>query len=232
MRGGKSIKSIKKQIEKFDRFVVLTEKDRLAWACVNSLTIHNSLPNYKCRCSSVMGKKALAVGRLSYVKGFDRLVDIWEQIVMVCPDWILEIVGDGELKTSLIEYVKKKNLKNSIIFTPATSDIYSKYQEASVLLMTSRLEAFGMVLCEAQSCGLPCIAYDVPCGPAEIIKQNENGFLIENDNIKQFVDKFVLLASDQTLRTRMAQSAKANSTRFLEEDIMHEWELLFSELIA
>ena len=57
-------------------------------------------------------------------------------------------------------------------------------------------------------------------------------FLIENDNIKQFVDKFVLLASDQTLRTRMAQSAKANSTRFLQEDIMHEWELLFSELIA
>ena len=211
---------------------MLTEKDRLAWACVTSLTIPNSLPNYKSRCSSVMGKKALAVGRLSYVKGFDRLVDIWEQIVTVCPDWILEIVGDGELKTSLIEYVEKKNLKDSIIFTPATSDIYSKYQEASMLLMTSRLEACGMVLCEAQSCGLPCIAYDVPCGPAEIIKHNENGFLIENDNVKSFVDKFVLLASDKTLRTRMSQSAKVNSTRFLEENIMHEWELLFSELIA
>jgi glycosyltransferase involved in cell wall biosynthesis len=97
--------------------------------------------------------------------------------------------------------------------------------------MTSHYEGFPMVLLEAMASGLPCIAYDCPCGPRAIIQNNENGFLIENGNIDAFVQKMQLLIEDDIMREQMGHNAKNSVSKYDLETIMQQWKLLFEELI-
>lgn len=87
-----------------------------------------------------------------------------------------------------------------------------------------------MVLIEAQSCGVPVIAYDVPCGPAEIIHNGEDGFLVKDGDIDDFVAKLSLLATNEELRHKMGDTAYRNAQRYSEDVIMSQWENLFHEL--
>lgn len=220
--------SIIRQIRSFDAFVVLTNKDRLAWG--GAVAIPNALPFRPERRSSLTQKRALAVGRLCFVKNYERLICAWEIFHKTHSDWMLEIVGDGEMKEDLQHLIVSKDLSDSITLSPATSNIQQKYQESSVFLLTSRMESFGMVLIEAQSCGVPIISYDVPCGPAEIIHDGIDGFLVKDNDINAFVEKLSLLASNKELREQMGYAAYLNAQRYSEDRIMAQWEELFHKL--
>jgi glycosyltransferase involved in cell wall biosynthesis len=86
-----------------------------------------------------------------------------------------ETSGNLDLK-SLAE---KLNVSNNVVFHEPVQDIEHKYVEASFYLMTSRFEGFGMVLIEAMASGLPCVAYDCPCGPRGVLTHGEDGFLVK-----------------------------------------------------
>jgi glycosyltransferase involved in cell wall biosynthesis len=88
-----------------------------------------------------------------------------------------------------------------------------------------------MVLLEAMASGLPCVAYDCPCGPRAIIQNNENGFLVENGNLDTFVQKIELLIEDENLRIQMGQNAKNSISKYDLYIIMMQWKKLFEELI-
>ena len=89
--------------------------------------------------------------------------------------------------------------------------------------MTSRFEGFGMVLIEAMASGLPCIAYDCPCGPRAIIENNSNGFLIEDGNENQFIQTLENLIENEILRIDMGNKAKISVNKYQIEAIMEEW---------
>jgi glycosyltransferase involved in cell wall biosynthesis len=91
-------------------------------------------------------------------------------------------------------------------------------------------EPFGLVIAEAMSCGLPVVAFDCPYGPATIINEGVNGFLISPDNMQCFADKLSLLMEDPSLRVKMGQSALVSSDRFTSDHIMPQWLALFDEL--
>ena len=97
--------------------------------------------------------------------------------------------------------------------------------------MSSRFEGFGMVLIEAMSFGVPCISFDCPYGPADIIKEGEDGFLIKNDNIEGFSNKIIQLIENENLRKEMGLKAKKNIQRFYPETILKQWDELFKSLI-
>ena len=99
------------------------------------------------------------------------------------------------------------------------------------MAMTSRTEGFGMVLVEAMALGLPCIAYDCPCGPREIIQNNENGLLVENGNIDLFVQKMELLIEDENLRLQMGKNAQESIGKYDIDSIMQQWKSLFESLV-
>ena len=222
------------QIRKFDSFVVLTQTDRTDWGgdglIHSTLDIPNALSHKSEIQSSLKRKRALWVGRLSHVKGIDRLINIWAVFHRTHPEWILEIVGDGEFKKKLQEQVINNGLQKCIQISGATIDIQHKYQNSSILLLTSYMESFGMVLIEAQSYGVPVISYDVPCGPAEIIHNGVDGFLVKDDDVDEFVAKLSCLASDENLRKKMGEAAYINAQRYSEETIMAQWENLFHVL--
>ena len=218
-------------IREYDKFVVLTDSDKKNWGGA-TISIPNAVTFTSCKTAHLKNKKVVAVGRLAHEKGFDRLIDVWELFYKSHPNWTLEIIGEGQLRHSLENTINTRKLQDSIVISGAISDIQGKYEESSVLLMTSRHEGLGMVLIEAQSCGVPVIAYDVPCGPAEIIHNGEDGFLIKDGDVEDFVAKLSHLATNEELRQKMGDAAYRNAQRYSEDAIMAKWESLFHELIG
>ena len=109
------------------------------------------------------------------------------------------------------------------------SDVFDRYLNSSMLLMSSLYEPFGLVLAEAMSCGLPVVAFDCPYGPADIIKNGIDGFLVENRNIGVFANRVCLLIEDEQLRKKMGKTGVQSAQRYKAENIMPLWNCFFSE---
>ena len=144
--------------------------------------------------------------------------------------WQLIIVGDGILKKEIESKIKALNLQDSIILKPFTKDIEREYLSASIYAMSSHFEGFGMVLAEASSYGLPCLAFDVKTGPSDIIENEKSGFLVEDNDLQGYADKLMLLMCDENLRFNFGTKAKQLvSEKFSKESVLTLWENLFSE---
>ena len=97
--------------------------------------------------------------------------------------------------------------------------------------MTSRLEGFGMVLLEAMECGVPCVAYDCPVGPSEIIEDGYNGRLIKDGDSNAFVAATIELIENNSLQKEMGLKARHTSSKFNINEIMNKWDLLFKNFM-
>lgn len=216
--------------KKYDKFVVLTNDNLNEWNLNNLAVISNPLSFNPSNTSNLKNKKALVVGRHAFQKGYDRLLEIWKIVTKNHPNWELDIYGKFDDEQTYIKLSKELNIENSVHFFPPIKDIESKYNEASMYLMTSRFEGFGMVLIEAMAYGVPCISFNCPCGPKEIITNGEDGFLIENNDIDGFAKQVELLIQDSELRKKMGKKAKLKAEKYSPETIVKQWDTLFNNL--
>lgn len=225
-------KADEKLVKKFDRFVVLTQEDKGYWGNLpNMEVIHNMLSFHSKEIAPLENKRVLAIGRYTYQKGFDYLLDAWKIVHREKPDWTLDIVGDGELQAQLQEQIFNNQLDSSVCLRPPTKKIEDIYKEASILVMSSRYEGLPMVLLEAESCGLPVVSFTCKCGPKDIVTDGMDGFLVPEADIDTLANRILLLMEDDKLRRDMGKAAKENSERFSEIIIMKEWIKLFENLI-
>lgn len=214
-------------IRKYDRFVVLSEEDKRNWSeCDNISVIYNASSVSSERLCD--GGDVIAVGRLTKQKGFHRLVDVW---AMVPPPFKLRIFGDGELREDLLNEIRRRNLSDRIFIEKPVQDIKTVYENSSILVMTSVFEGLPMVMIEAQSCGLPVVAFDFPCGPLDVINDGEDGFIIPNGDIDLMAKRITTLLCDAELRRAMSFNAKKNSLRFDSDIIMKKWITLFGDIV-
>lgn len=223
------IKFKKYAASKFDKFIVLSEDSQSEWQVSNRVVIPN--PNWlsNVTVSDLSNKKVLVVARHSYEKGIDRLLEVWNLVAQKHPDWILEVYGSFE-----DNYYQKQAQQlglTSIHFYQPVSNIEEQYSQSSMLLMTSRYEGFPMVLIEAMTFGLPCVAFDCPCGPRAIIENNETGFLIEDHNIQSYADKVIQLIEDRELALKMSANAVKLASQYDLETIMTTWNELLKSLM-
>jgi len=220
-------------VRKYDAFVVLTEEDKKCWKGVPNITvIYNACTLCPSQKASLINKNVLAVGRLTEQKGFDLLVEIWEKVNKYHPDWHLTIIGEGEQKAIIEEKIHLKHLEEKIVIHPFTSSVEDFYLQSSVYVLTSRYEGFSMVLVEAMACGLPVVSFACPSGPAEFIREGENGFLIPIGDDGLFVKRINQLIEDEELRKRMGREAALIINRFSEKQIMEKWHKLFTSIKA
>lgn len=220
-----------REIRRLDRFVVLTQEDYRCWApdIKNMQVIPNPVsvgPDVQADCQA---KRVIAVGRYTWAKGFDMLIPAWELVHRRHPDWQLHIYGPGESEKYRAQ-AEALGLDGTLKCEGPVKDVYAKYLESSIFVLSSRHEGFGVVLAEAMSVGVPCVSFDCPCGPRDIIRDGEDGILVERDNIEKLAEGICCLIENETLRKQYGCSARKNATRYLESNIMDKWIQLFESL--
>ena len=224
----------KKWLKKVCAIIALTDGDAVEWKKINShvcvipdMVSLNPTPTY----SDCEAKSIIFVGRFSTQKDIPSLLQIWDIVHQRHPDWQLNIyAGYGDESERLKSHVK--GMGEGVVLHEPTSDIFDKYKENSMLLLTSKFEPFGLVMPEAMSCGLPVVSFDCPYGPAEIITDGEDGFLIKNRDIHAFADKVCQLIENPPLRKEMGKQAIISSQRFSPEKIMPMWKQLFESIVS
>lgn len=225
-------KKQEKAIKKLDALVVLTKADADHWKEIKQkFIIPNPITLEPNGYSTCTGNKIISVGRLTEQKGYDLLINAWKAIAFKHPDWIINIYGEGELHDKLQQQICDSHLEKQIILCKPVTNISEKYIESSFYVMSSRFEGFGLVLTEAMCCGLPCISFDCPSGPSEIIKDKEDGLLVENGNINALADSICFMIENEEKRIQMGKKAKGNVMRYSTEHIMQQWNELFKRLI-
>lgn len=221
----------KKILSKYDKFITLTEEDKLNWGNQKNLVV---IPNFINICASrattLENKSMIAVGRLSYQKGYDQMIKAWYIVSQKYPDWHLNIYGGGELKNEIISLIKSLKLSSKISIYPPTNHIEEEYRKNSALLLSSRYEGLPMVLLEAMAFGLPPIAFACQCGPKDIIKNNKNGLIIESGNIEAFAAAICKLIEKEAFRKDLGAQAFKDIKNYTEKNIMREWDNLFTSL--
>jgi len=215
---------------KLSTIVLLTKEEVLNWPELNNtVIIYNPLTFTTERYSDCTSHEVIAVGRYSYQKGFDLLVDVWRIVHDKHPDWILNIYGEGE-RESLMRQISNYHLDNNCLLKLPVNNISDKYADSSIFVLSSRFEGFGMVICEAMVCGVPPVSFACPCGPRDIITDGSDGLLVDNGNIEEMAQKICYLIENETLRKQMGNNARISAERFDAENIMGQWKDLFEKL--
>ena len=134
-------------------------------------------------------------------------------------------------KNSLLELAKELKLGDKVIFHGFQNKDYINelLLDSSIYVMTSHTESFGLVLIEAMSYGVPCISYTSAQGANEIIANNETGFLIEDRNEEEMVNKIELLINDQNLRKKMGKKSKEKSKDYDSKVVLEKWSKLINK---
>lgn len=220
-------------VRKFDRFVVLTHEDKGYWGNLPNIeVIPNAAMHLTCRYADVLQHRVIAVGRLDYQKGFDRLLRTWRMIQQTgrYADWHLDIFGQGEWHDWLQGMIVDWQLSDTVCIHRPTERIGEEYAASSLLVMSSHYEGFPMVMIEAMAYGLPVVTYDFKCGPKDIIRQGENGLLVRDGDIEGLAQAMQRLMDDEPLRMRMGEEAKKVVDTYSEEAVMSQWTALFESL--
>ena len=220
----------------FSAVTVLTESDKRyigkrlkkVFVMPNPLayTTLNSLPPKK--------NIILAVGRVDvwHVKGFDNLIKAWDLVASKYKDWELHIVGASKPQSQhmLLDLCKDSQTIERVCFVDFTKDLAPVYSEASIFVLSSRYEGFGMVLVEAMSQGCACIACDYKGRQSEIITKPSEGILSSCDDYLELSNNIERLITDKELRRRLQLNALERSKAYSLSKVIDRWYFVFENL--
>lgn len=220
----------KRYFAKYDKFIVLTEEDKVAWGNLkNMIVIPNFVDEIPPYVSAKREKRVICVGRAVYQKGFDLMLDIWKFVMEKDTEWQLYIYGNGD-KTALEDKKKKLGLTNSVHLMPATKTIDQEYDKSSIYALSSRYEGLPMVLLEAMSHGLPIVSFACPCGPKDVIKETF-GSIVENGDTKSFSSVLLGWMHNPDKLELGSKNAYGEIQKYTKTAIMKKWNLLFKKII-
>lgn len=176
-------------------------------------------------------KLLLTVGWLNAVKGVDLLAQIIPQILCKHSDWKWAFLGDGEYRNLLERTARQYHIEDRLLLEGTVSRVEEYFKRSSICVLGSRTESFGMCLLEAKACHVPCIAFDVPYGPSEIIEDKLNGFLIPPFNLDKMAKKINLLIENQGLREAFAKNTTVGMDKFQLGPILEKWDALLIHIL-
>jgi len=219
-----------------DCIVTLNKSDRENYLNItprknrkNIRYIYNPAVSHSNIKTNLENKQVIAVGRLTYQKNFERLLKLWKETEKRNDDWKLIIVGEGEGKSTLDNLILENNI-NNVSILGFRDDIETLYERSSIMVMTSRFEGLPMVLLEGQKKGLPIVAFDCPTGPAEIVVNDKNGYLIDYNNDRDFINKLDGLMNNQRKLKEFSDNAINDADRFNLDTIIDKWVELVNSL--
>lgn len=176
-------------------------------------------------------KWVIAMGRLSYVKGFDILLSAFSKIAKIYSDWQLLILGEGEHRIELETLRDRLGLRQQVILAGHIRNPFPLLKFSNLFVLSSRSEGFGNVLIEAMACGLPVISTDCPYGPREIICDGVDGILVPTEDVSALAVSMARLMADEEERKRLATYALQATERFALEKIIDVWDGLLLQIV-
>ena len=224
----KYIRSVINSLKGFDYFAVVSNNLKEFYEnkigktkCVYIPNVIDSLPSKK---SDLKGNNIITIGRLSEEKGQKDLIDVVNIVKEEISDIKLYLVGDGPLKESLEEYVRELDLTKNIVFTGFLDKKgKEKYiMDSSIFVLPSHTESFGLVLIEAMSYGLPCIAFDSSDGAKELLK-DDTGILIENRDKNLMAQEIINLINNKQKLNEYSKKEYKYCQRYLLSNVKNEW---------
>ena len=231
--------AIGSEYAKLDALAVLTHDDlhdygeALASAPTRVVRITNALPpDLEGDQAALDTKLVVAGGRLTYQKGFDRMIPAFAPVARRHPDWKLRIYGSGKKRGQLQRLILEHNLYNNVFLMGSTDRLGEELSKGALFALTSRYEGFGMVLIEAMSKGLGVVSFDCPRGPSEIISPGCDGILVPEGDVDGFSDALLEVIEDEDKRRRFGRAALEKAKTYDIAVIGRQWDRLFEELLA
>lgn len=218
-----------------------------AWNLDYLVLVSSSLKNFyskelfrsKCKCifipnmidympdsiAPLENKRLISVGRLSPEKGYLDLLKIYVILKEKHPDWTLDIIGDGPERDKIEKFIKAHNLEKHVFLHGFRKKDYidKMLHESSIYLMASYTESFGIVLIEAMSHGVPCIAFSSAEGARELIISGKNGYLIKNRNHSAMIKKIEDLMNNYNERKRIGDSSREEAYKYTKDNVQEKW---------
>lgn len=230
------LRQIQQWYPKLDAVVTLTEADHADYARMldghrtRVYTIGNGLSGTPHPRSRLDNRLIVAAGRLVRVKGYDRLLEAFAKVVEKRPDWKLRIYGNGPQSKRLGRQARALGLHNNVAFMGAAGDMEGELAKASLHVITSRFEGFGMTIVEAFGCGVPVVAFDCPQGPREIITPGHDGLLVPDGDVDAFAEAVLSLIDSPDELRRLADNARETARRYGIAAVADRWDEVFADL--
>lgn len=229
------INTILNHIRSLEQVVTLTEKQKRdilkEYGDYNNISvIPHSIPE-KPKITEKKDKHLVTlVARLSSTKQIHQAIDSFKLVIDEVPNAKLEIFGAGKMRTSLEKQIKDLNLTNHVFLKGFTNDTNRIYQKSIVSLLTSKSEAFAMVLLESMINETPVISYDINYGPSDIITDGLDGFLIKED-INTLSEKIIYLLKNPNKAVEMGKIGRKNILKKYNDELVTKmWIDLFKNL--
>ncbi|MEQ4717042.1 glycosyltransferase family 4 protein [Nonomuraea sp. B19D2] len=194
--------------------------------------IPNAVPPMSGGVSKLDAKVAVAVGRLTRIKGFHRLITAWETVAAAHPDWKLRIYGTGPQEENLAQQIREAGLEDKVELPGPTSDVGAELEKASIFVLSSRHEGFPMTILEAMGKGLAIVSFNSPHGPKEMITNEVDGLLVKPRTNANLAESIIRVIEDEPLRRSLAAGALETARTYDVDAIGEKWDALLAELLA
>ena len=221
------IKKVVTSLKNIDYFVVVSEdlkefyKNKIG--DTKCLYIPNVIDNIYDKPKYNTNYNLVSVGRFSKEKAFEDLIEVIGIVKKDIPNIHLNLVGDGKLKNDITNKIESLDLKGNIKLCGylSQSEIKKVMLDSSLYIMTSLTESFGLVLIEANSYGIPCIAFDSASGAKQIIENKE--LLISNRDKEKMAKLIVKLLKDKDKLQAYGKEAYNNCQKYLLVNVKKKW---------
>ncbi|SFV63112.1 Alpha-1,4-N-acetylgalactosamine transferase PglH [hydrothermal vent metagenome] len=229
----KSLKVLRRVLyPKSSAMVVLSEYDYNKYDYVDSKKIiFNPLNIENILDVNIDNKEKIliAVGSLSYQKGFSMLIEALSKIDF--KGWKFLIIGEGSLREELEELIREYNLEDNVYLIGKKSNIFDYYKKASIFVLSSLYEGFPNVLAEAMAHGCASVAFDCKTGPSEMINDGVNGYLVEANNIDLLSKRIESLIDNGNIRKKFSEESLKIKEKLELNKITAIWESYIVETI-
>lgn len=233
-----SIESIYKDVKSHDAIVILTEEQKKdlelrfgeldnCYVIPHSYSGEITKSDFKRRNL----KKALSVARFVPGKQNEHIIKAFSKVVKEVPDAILEFYGFGESEDSMRELITELNLENNVFIKGFTNNVEEVFRTSAMTFMASRFEGQGLSILESLSFGCPVISYKTKYGPSDMIKQGENGYLVEYNNHEELAERAIELFKNPDKIEELSNNSYESLEEFTEDIFVDRWINLFNKLV-
>lgn len=227
----KYAEKIVKSCKNMDYLVLVSDslrsfyKKELKLSKCKCVYIPNILDNVPDKLADLNEERLISVGRLSREKGYDDLIEVFKLVHEMRPSWNLDIIGDGAQKNLVCDKIYQYGLSDVCCVHGFQKREYidNLLNKSSIYLMTSFTESFGIVLLEAMSHGIPCVAFDSAEGANDLIINDNNGYLISSRDKQKMADIIVKLIDNKDLRERLGKNGRQTSLRYTKSMVKKDW---------